>query len=88
MFPIPALQQNDQSGILPLPEWKLISVFVGSGIFKSDDPEARAKSIVEATTHYKDADRVAAASTGLKKAMKGLEMSEIPEEERLQERGW
>ena len=64
------------------------SVFVGSGIFKSDDPEARAKSIVEATTHYKDADRVAAASTGLKKAMKGLEMSEIPEEERLQERGW
>ena len=64
------------------------SVFVGSGIFKSDDPEARAKSIVEATTHYKDADRVAAASTGLKKAMKGLELSEIPEEERLQERGW
>ena len=64
------------------------SVFVGSGIFKSDDPESRANSIVEATTHYKDADRVAAASTGLKKAMKGLEMSEIPEEERLQERGW
>ena len=64
------------------------SVFVGSGIFKSDDPEARAKSIVEATTHYKVAYRVAAASTGLKKAMKGLEMSEIPEEERLQERGW
>ena len=64
------------------------SVFVGSGIFKSDDPESRAKSIVEATTHYKDANRVAEASTGLKKAMKGLDMSEIPEEERLQERGW
>ncbi len=64
------------------------SVFVGSGIFKSDDPEARANSIVEATTHYKDSARVANASTGLKKAMKGLEMSEIPEEERMQERGW
>ena len=64
------------------------SVFVGSGIFKSDDPKARADSIVEATTHYKDSARVADASTGLKKAMKGLEMSEIPEEERMQERGW
>ena len=64
------------------------SVFVGSGIFKSDDPEARANSIVEATTHYKDSARIADASTGLKKAMKGLEMSEIPEEERMQERGW
>ena len=64
------------------------SVFVGSGIFKSDDPEARANSIVEATTHYKDSARVANASTGLKKAMKGLEISEIPEEERMQERGW
>ena len=64
------------------------SVFVGSGIFKSDDPEARANSIVEATTHYKDSARVADASTGLKKAMKGLEITEIPEEERMQERGW
>lgn len=64
------------------------SVFVGSGIFKSDDPEARANSIVEATTHYKDSAHVADASTGLKKAMKGLEMSEIPEEDRMQERGW
>ena len=64
------------------------SIFVGSGIFKSDDPEARANSIVEATTQYKDSARVADASTGLKKAMKGLEISEIPEEERMQERGW
>ena len=64
------------------------SVFVGSGIFKSDDPAARAKAVVEATTHYQDAKRVAAASTGLKNAMKGLDMSEIPTEERLQERGW
>ena len=64
------------------------TVFVGSGIFKSDDPAARAKAIVEATTHYQDAKRVAKASTGLKNAMKGLDMSEIPTEERLQERGW
>jgi pyridoxal 5'-phosphate synthase pdxS subunit len=64
------------------------TVFVGSGIFKSDDPAARAKAIVEATTHYQDAKRVAKASTGLKNAMKGLDMSEIPVEERLQERGW
>ncbi|MDC0480229.1 pyridoxal 5'-phosphate synthase lyase subunit PdxS [Candidatus Marinimicrobia bacterium] len=64
------------------------TVFVGSGIFKSDDPAARAKAVVEATTHYQDAKRVAKASTGLKNAMKGLDMSEIPVEERLQERGW
>ena len=64
------------------------TVFVGSGIFKSDDPAARAKAVVEATTHYQDAKRVAKASTGLKNAMKGLDMSEIPTEERLQERGW
>ena len=64
------------------------TVFVGSGIFKSDDPAARAKAVVEATTHYKDPKSVAKASTGLKKAMKGLDMSDIPKEERLQERGW
>ena len=64
------------------------SVFVGSGIFKSDDPPARAKAVVEATTHFDDPEIVSKASTGLKKAMKGLDMSEIPDEERLQERGW
>ena len=64
------------------------TVFVGSGIFKSEDPEARAKAVVEATTHYQDPEKVLEASTGLKSAMKGLDMSEIPEEERLQERGW
>ena len=64
------------------------SVFVGSGIFKSDDPAARAKAVVEATTIYQDAGRVANASSGLKNAMKGLDMSEIPQDERLQERGW
>jgi len=64
------------------------TVFVGSGIFMSEDPELRAKAVVEATTHYKNPDKVLKASTGLKGAMKGLDMSEIPESERLQERGW
>ena len=64
------------------------TVFVGSGIFKSDDPAERAKAVVEATTHYQNSELVAKASKGLKKAMKGLDMSEIAEEDRLQERGW
>lgn len=64
------------------------SVFVGSGIFKSEDPAARAKAIVTATTHYLDADMVAKASEGLKEPMRGLDISKIPEEELLQTRGW
>ena len=64
------------------------TVFVGSGIFKSEDPEVRGKAVVEATTNYKDASKVLEVSKGLKSAMKGLDMSEIPEGERLQERGW
>jgi pyridoxal 5'-phosphate synthase pdxS subunit len=64
------------------------SVFVGSGIFKSEDPEARAKAIVTATTHYDNPDIVAKASEGLKEAMPGLEISQIPDEKRMQERGW
>jgi pyridoxal 5'-phosphate synthase pdxS subunit len=51
--------------------------FVGSGIFKSDDPERRAKAIVEATTHFNDPERVAAASIGLGGAMPGLEISDL-----------
>ena len=47
------------------------TVFVGSGIFKSEDPEARGKAVVEATTNYKDASKVLEASRGLKSAMKG-----------------
>lgn len=64
------------------------SVFVGSGIFKSEDPAERARAIVLATTHYLDFDIVAKASEGLKSAMKGLEISEIPEDQLLQKRGW
>src|SRR3954449_13029313 len=62
--------------------------FVGSGIFKSSDPERRARAIVEATTHYQDADRVAAASSGLGEAMPGLEIAGLAAEGALlQDRG-
>jgi len=64
------------------------SVFVGSGIFMSEDPASRAKAIVEAVTYYEDSKKLAEISHGLKSAMKGLDISEIPEEQRLQERGW
>jgi len=64
------------------------TVFVGSGIFASEDPPPRAKAIVDSVAYYKDASKLVEISTGLKSAMKGLDMSEIPEGERLQERGW
>lgn len=64
------------------------TVFVGSGIFMSDDPANRAKAIVDAVTYYDDAKKMSEISSGLKSAMKGLDISEIPEEQRLQERGW
>ncbi|MBE9568328.1 MAG: pyridoxal 5'-phosphate synthase lyase subunit PdxS [Proteobacteria bacterium] len=64
------------------------AVFVGSGIFKSDDPAARAAAIVKATTHFDDPAILLEVSRGLQPGMKGLEMSEIPEQERLAHRGW
>ena len=64
------------------------TVFVGSGIFMSDDPVPRGKAIVDAVTYYQDAEKLVEISTGLKSAMKGVDMSEIPESERMQERGW
>ena len=64
------------------------SVFVGSGIFKSQDPAKRAKAIVRATTHWQDAKVVAEVSRGLGEAMPGLEIAQIPESERLATRGW
>lgn len=63
-------------------------VFVGSGIFKSADPESMAKAIVKATTHYRDAGVIAQASKGLGAAMPGLDVRAIPEEELLAPRGW
>ena len=63
-------------------------VFVGSGIFKSEDPERRARAIVEATTHYRDPARIAAASTGLGQPMVSLESSKLEAEQLLAPRGW
>jgi pyridoxal 5'-phosphate synthase pdxS subunit len=63
-------------------------VFVGSGIFKSGDPAERAKAIVEATTYFNDADIIAKVSHGLGEAMVGINISDIPESDRLATRGW
>jgi len=63
-------------------------VFVGSGIFKSDNPQKRAIAIVEATTHYNDPDILAKVSEGLGEAMKGITIEGIPESEKMQSRGW
>ncbi len=63
-------------------------VFVGSGIFKSQNPRERAKAIVEAVMHYDEPEVIAEVSRGLGDAMRGIEISEIPEEQRLQDRGW
>ncbi|RNA65956.1 pyridoxal 5'-phosphate synthase lyase subunit PdxS [Alteribacter keqinensis] len=63
-------------------------VFVGSGIFKSDNPEKFARAIVEATTHYEDYKLIAELSKGLGSAMKGIEISTLEAKDRMQERGW
>ena len=63
-------------------------VFVGSGIFKSENPALVAKAIVEATTHYMDAEVIARVSTGLGKAMPGIAVSSLQEKELLATRGW
>ena len=63
-------------------------VFVGSGIFKSENPEKMARAIVKATTHFRDAAIIAEVSRGTGTAMKGLEMGAIPENESLSKRGW
>jgi pyridoxal 5'-phosphate synthase pdxS subunit len=63
-------------------------VFVGSGIFKSSNPQARAKAIVEATTHFQDPKIIAEVSKNLGEAMPGLDIKQIPTEELLAPRGW
>src|SRR3954449_8814676 len=63
-------------------------VFVGSGIFKSEDPERRGRAIVESTTHYEEPDRVAAASRQLGEAMAGIEIAALGENGLIQHRGW
>jgi len=64
------------------------AVFVGSGIFKSEDPEARAKAIVKATTYFNDPEKLLEASEDLGMAMPGLDISKLPETELMQTRGW
>jgi pyridoxal 5'-phosphate synthase pdxS subunit len=64
------------------------AVFVGSGIFKSEDPEARAKAMVKAATYYNDPVKLLEASEELGEAMRGLDVSKLPEAELLQTRGW
>jgi pyridoxal 5'-phosphate synthase pdxS subunit len=63
-------------------------VFVGSGIFKSGDPAKRARAIVEATTHFEDAEVIARVSRNLGEPMVGINIPDIPASERMQERGW
>ncbi|MDQ3751480.1 MAG: pyridoxal 5'-phosphate synthase lyase subunit PdxS [Actinomycetota bacterium] len=63
-------------------------VFVGSGIYKSGDPAVRARAIVEATTYFNDPDIIAKVSRGLGEAMVGISMGQIPEADRLAQRGW
>ncbi|MGL4861173.1 MAG: pyridoxal 5'-phosphate synthase lyase subunit PdxS [Enterobacteriaceae bacterium] len=63
-------------------------VFVGSGIFKSDNPAKFASAIVQAVTHYQDYDLIVRVSKSLGSAMKGIEISQLPLAERMQERGW
>ncbi|MCZ6671158.1 MAG: pyridoxal 5'-phosphate synthase lyase subunit PdxS [Acidobacteria bacterium] len=64
------------------------SVFVGSGIFKSEDPPARARAVVRATTHFRDAAILLEVSERLEEAMRGLDVATMKEEELLQTRGW
>jgi pyridoxal 5'-phosphate synthase pdxS subunit len=64
------------------------AVFVGSGIFKSEDPDVRARAIVEATTHFRDPERIARASEGLGTAMASLETRKLDEQQLLAGRGW
>ncbi|HAN87610.1 MAG TPA: pyridoxal 5'-phosphate synthase lyase subunit PdxS, partial [Firmicutes bacterium] len=63
-------------------------VFVGSGIFKSDDPTAMAEAVVQAVANYKDPEMLARISKGLGDAMKGIDVSSMADEEKLQDRGW
>ena len=64
------------------------SIFVGSGIFKSEDPKIRAEAIVQAATFYDNPNKLAEVSRNLKSAMDGLDIADIPEEKMMQNRGW
>ena len=63
-------------------------VFVGSGIFKSENPDVMAKAIVKATTHYNDPEMLVEISKGLGSSMPGLDVRTMPEDQKLAQRGW
>jgi pyridoxal 5'-phosphate synthase pdxS subunit len=64
------------------------AVFVGSGIFMSNEPLKRAKAVVQATTYWQDAKKLVEISTGIGEAMKGIEMEKLSDDQRLAKRGW
>src|SRR5499426_1502766 len=64
------------------------AVFVGSGIFLSEDPKRRAKAVVDAVTHWQDAKKLAEISEGLGSAMPGIELSKLAPDQRMAGRGW
>jgi pyridoxal 5'-phosphate synthase pdxS subunit len=64
------------------------AVFVGSGIFKSADPDTRARAVVKATTYYNDPEKLLEASQELGEPMRGLDISKLDEAELMQTRGW
>ena len=64
------------------------AVFVGSGIFKSDDPEKRARAVVRATTHWNDPEQLLDACRGLGEPMRGIDVASMDDSERLAARGW
>ena len=93
--PYEVLKQIKDHGRLPVVNFAAVmmelgadGVFVGSGIFKSEDPEKFAKAIVQATTHYQDYELIGKLASELGTAMKGLDINQISLEERMQERGW
>ena len=76
------------AGVLATLAVIFFATFVGSGIFKSGDPALRAKAIVEATTHYRDAEILARVSAGLGEPMVGISTAELAPEQLLETRGW
>jgi pyridoxal 5'-phosphate synthase pdxS subunit len=86
--PLNIVREVALNGSLPVVLFGAEGVFVGSGIFKSSDPEKRAAAVVEATTHFADPERVLAASEGLGAPMDSLESRKLDESELLAGRGW
>ena len=90
-LPVPLLVAGGVSTPADAAQMMLIGadgVFVGSGIFKSGNPEARAKAVVKATQNWQDIDAVTDASRGLGEAMVGINVADLPAPHRLAERGW